>query len=93
MRPVILLGIAIAVSIVIAVTINFFVLSPRPLPADPEPSTGDSEYYKGLPPECDVLQAKVDAAGRPGWDGLGELLQAEIKASPGCYIIGDEESF
>lgn len=93
MKPIILIGVAIAVSIAIVVTVNVFILTPEQTPPAAEPVASESESFKGLPPECDALQAKVDDAGRPGWDRLEPSLQAEIEAAPGCYILGDEERF
>ncbi len=43
---------------------------------------------------CDEIQAKIDAEGRPGWDGLSETLQAEIEASGDtCTLQGNGKQF
>ncbi|MEL7040792.1 MAG: hypothetical protein AAGL90_04670 [Pseudomonadota bacterium] len=44
--------------------------------------------------KCDALQAKVDAEGRPGWEGLSAELKEELKdLPPNCRIAGNERHF
>ncbi len=94
MRPITLIALAIAISVAIAVTVNIFVLSPPPAaPSADEPAAVSSDIYNGPPPECAAIQSRIDAAGRPGWDGLDPALQAEISQWSQCHFVGDGQRF
>ncbi len=95
------LGVAVAVAVSVAVSMVFTVvymkISPPaqiPAPAPQQSKAAEALFGRPPPPECAVIQKKIDAAGWPGWDRLGPALQAEIQnAPPECIFMGDGKAY
>ena len=83
----------VATVVVINISFNVWENTNAPPPEAPAeavepPTSGPSEET------CDRVQAKIDAEGQPGWEGLSEGLKAEIEALEGrCTLIGNERGF
>lgn len=97
MKPLMWIVALVAIVISVYVALNVFIVTPEapsqtPPVAIVEPSQEDANQKE----ICDTIQAKIDAEGRPGWDGLTESLKAEIEndgRKSGCTFQGDGQKF
>jgi hypothetical protein len=86
-----------AVLVAISVVINVTIINPpnKDEASNPSgiavPTQAEEQAREKL---CAGLQEKIDAEGRPGWDGLSEGLRTEIEASNNlCTLQGDGKQY
>ena len=87
------IGFGFFVVMTITVFVDVVVLGPTDS-RQSESSNRDGIQQQVVTGSCESVQERIDALGRPGWDGLPEDLQSEIEQLSGeCTFIGDEKAF